>query len=305
MAEHSWFYPKYVRNMYASKRCFDPQKDILMPVFTSIKQLLTSPHLDEGRAPKRGPRGRLFHWRGQVLRQFPKYSMGIRQQVFELFKGREREGITVSDKHSPHYLDEVAQSTFCGVFPGNGWGHIETPILLGCIPVVVQDGILTPWETVLDFASFAVRLPRASLPELPEILRAIPEERIVRMQDALAKVWERFTYSSLALAERARRCGGDGTRVPASPACLANAQERHFGAGAGEGLLSGRITGRDAVDTLMQVLHARLLAREPAAARDAASEAARGRGAQGGAEQEGPRARPARARRGRGRRRSG
>ena len=49
---------------------------------------------------------------------------------------------------------------------------------MGCIPVVVQDEILVPWENVLDFGSFGLRIPRAQLPRLPQILRAIPEERV-------------------------------------------------------------------------------------------------------------------------------
>ncbi len=40
--------------MYASLHCFDPTKDILMPVFTSVKQLFTSPHLHP--AKRQGPR---------------------------------------------------------------------------------------------------------------------------------------------------------------------------------------------------------------------------------------------------------
>ena len=44
--------------------------------------------------------------------------------------------------------------------------------------MVVQDEILVPWENVLDFGSFGLRIPRAQLPRLPQILRAIPEERV-------------------------------------------------------------------------------------------------------------------------------
>ena len=139
-------------------------------------------------------------------------------------------------------------ATFCGVFPGNGWGHIETPILLGCIPVVVQDNILTPWENVLNFSAFGVRLSRRDLPRLPEILRAIPEARVAQMQVALRAVWERFTYSSLAIAERDRACKEDGSR---SRTCL---DLRRGLSGVG-----GEATGKDAVDTLMHVLHQRLL----------------------------------------------
>ena len=220
-----------------------------MPVFTSIKQLFTSPHLHPPTRQLLQRRDILFSWRGQVLYQFPAYSFGIRQQLHTLFRDREAEGIVVSDKHSAHYLEEMLRSVFCGVFPGNGWGHIETPILLGCIPVVVQDDILTPWETVLNFSAFAVRIPRNQLPQLPQILRAIPPERVRAMQAALSRVWERFTFSSLAIAERERQCATD----PTSADCLALSRGLEGSGGAA--------TGIDAIDTLMQVLHARLLAR--------------------------------------------
>ena len=249
MVEHSWYVPAYVKNMYASLHCFDPRKDILMPVFTSVKQIFNSPHL-HGYPKKLRPtteRSLLFHWRGQTLYHFPAYSFGIRQQLVTLFKHKryEQQGVLVSDGHSPSYLQEMLDAKFCGVFPGNGWGHVETPILLGCIPVIIQDGILAPWENVLNFSAFAVRLPRKDLPRLPTLLRAIPEARVREMQGALAKVWERFTYSSLAIAERERACK-EGAH---SKSC----KELKRGLAG----LSGQATGRDAIDTLMHVLAAR------------------------------------------------
>ena len=79
---------------------------------------------------------------------------------------------------------------------------------------------------------------------------------MLRVQRGLARVWERFTYSSLALAEVRRRCGGggDGSGARAEPGCGAK--------GGGPAYLRDpRLTGRDAVDTLMQVLKARLVQR--------------------------------------------
>mmetsp|Transcript_21454 Transcript_21454/g.54885 ORF Transcript_21454/g.54885 Transcript_21454/m.54885 type:complete len:272 (+) Transcript_21454:253-1068(+) len=263
MVEHSWYVPSFVKNMYASVHCYNPLKDILMPVFTSINQIAKSPHLLP--AHTRRPRRLLFHWRGQVLYHFPNYSFGIRQQVCDLYSDRagsskwRDQGILVSGKHSVKYLDEMLSSKFCGVFPGNGWGHIETPILLGCIPVVVQDAILTPWENVLDFSSFALRLPRSDIPRLPEILRAVPESKIASMQEAMSRVWERFTYSSLVVAEHDRQCNW-----PMANRDTCQQLKRKFA-------LEGRrrlppkprkLSGRDAIDTLMQVLQARLLSQQ-------------------------------------------
>ena len=191
-------------------------------------------------------------------------------------QGREDEGLLVSDKHSSTYIDEMLRATFCGVFPGNGWGHIETPILCaarwshprtrikrgkshdaarndhryGCIPVVVQDAILTPWERELNFSAFGVRIPRAQLPQLPVILRMIPPTRVAAMQAALNTVWERFTFSSIAIAERDRQCAVDQT----SANCR-DLRRKLTGA-------AGTVSGHDAVDTLLHVLHARLLTRQ-------------------------------------------
>ena len=74
MLEHSWFVPNYVKHMYASLQCYDPTKDILLPVFTSVKQIAKSPHLLPPEL--RRERTILFHWRGQVLYHFPRYSFG-------------------------------------------------------------------------------------------------------------------------------------------------------------------------------------------------------------------------------------
>ena len=134
---------------------------------------------------------------------------------------------------------------------------------MGCIPVVVQDGILVPWENVLDFAAFGLRVARADLPRLPQILRGISEVRVRQLQRGLAAVWERFTYSSLALAAAGRRrCDPQGEEDSQSA-------EEGEGRAVAEGcapdepafVSDPRLTGRDAIDTMMQVLKLRLAQR--------------------------------------------
>ena len=49
----------------------------------------------------------------------------------------------------------------------------------GCIPVIIMDGVLMPFEGVLDYASFSIRIPEADVEQLDTLLRAVPAARKV------------------------------------------------------------------------------------------------------------------------------
>ncbi len=112
---------------------------------------------------------------------------------------------------------------------------------------------------MLDYSRFAVRLRRSDLPRMVEILRAIPPERVLALRSGLASVWERFTYSFIARAERWRQCGRNGLRRESEgcdapgwrPSVKGGSRELGFAA-------SPHLRGVDAIDTLMRVLAARL-----------------------------------------------
>lgn len=71
----------------------------------------------------------------------PAYSMGIRQRVTAKLRDRRDEGFFIAGNIAD-YEAKVAASTFCGVFPGDGWsGGILTYVRHGCIPVIIQDGV--------------------------------------------------------------------------------------------------------------------------------------------------------------------
>ena len=165
------------------------------------------------------------------------YSFGLRQQLYALY-GNAGSEVVVTDVKTPKYDEELSTSTFCGVLPGWGWsGRMEDAVLHGCIPVILQDGVHTPWESVLDTPSYALRVKREEMPRLIEILRSVPQGRIAKMQAALRTAWPRFSYLSVAASEHARR----GRPMPKAVEAAA---------------------GRDAVATLMQVLRARAQLRQ-------------------------------------------
>ncbi len=94
----------------------------------------------------------------------------------------------------------------CGVFPGDGFSaRLEDSLLHGCIPVIVQDGILLAWENALNFSGFAVRLTEDDIPSMVEKLKAISDERRRFMWEGIRKIWQRWTYHSVVRQEAYRQ----------------------------------------------------------------------------------------------------
>jgi hypothetical protein len=47
------------------------------------------------------------------------------------------------------------------------------------------------WHALLDIESYSVRIAQKDMERIPEILKAVSEQDIARMQANLAKVWRR------------------------------------------------------------------------------------------------------------------
>ena len=164
--------------------------------------------------------------------------------------GKDPDGCLLVGGHSRDYIIDLQRSVFCVVLPGNGWGHIEEPVIHGCIPVIVMPGIHVQLEGVLNITRFTIRIERDQLPRLVDILRAIPPSRVAELQAELAKVWERFTYSALFKREHTMQLRPPDaltrSRVGAQPDTVFSA-------------LEPRLRGADATDALVAHLRNRLL----------------------------------------------
>ncbi|CAM6123952.1 unnamed protein product [Calypogeia fissa] len=247
--------PKYWRG---NNPCYDPEKDLVIPSWKSPyvfnESLLTR---------KINQRPTLLYFRGNLGSKYqkgrpePMYSMGIRQRVGEEFGteptlegclGRQNApDVKVFHEHSTNYSLELASSRFCGVFPGDGWsGRLEDSILHGCIPVIIQDGIDLPFENVLDYSKFAVRIAEEQLPLMVHILRSIPEEKVDEMQSVVQTIWQRFTY------HKAIRLEADRQEIMQTS--LEHSRLRSW-------MGFKNLRDDDAVDTFIQVLHYKLLQR--------------------------------------------
>lgn len=199
--------------------CFDPDKDLVLPAWkepngNSLKSKLWS--------WPREKRKTLFYFNGNLGpayehgRPEDTYSMGIRQKVAAEFgsspnkKGKlgkqHTADVVVTPLRTDHYHEELASSIFCGVMPGDGWsGRMEDSIFQGCIPVVIQDGIYLPYENVLNYESFAVRIQEDEIPNLISILRRFNETEIEIKLANVRKIWQRFLYCDSVLLEAERQ----------------------------------------------------------------------------------------------------
>ncbi|XP_057982420.1 uncharacterized protein LOC131167642 isoform X2 [Malania oleifera] len=199
--------------------CFDPDKDLVLPAWKRPDVNALSSKLW---ARSRKKRKTLFYFNGNLGPAYKNgrpeatYSMGIRQRLAEEFgSSPNKEGklgkqhasdVIVTPLRSENYHETLASSVFCGVLPGDGWsGRMEDCVLQGCIPVIIQDGIFLPYENVLNYETFAVRIPEDEIPNMINILRAFNETEIEFMLANVKNIWQRFLYRDSVLLEAGRQ----------------------------------------------------------------------------------------------------
>jgi len=78
----------------------------------------------------------------------------------------------------------------------------------GCIPVIIQDGIVQPFSSILPYEDFSVQIFRSQVPQLEKILRGITEEEIVFLQTSVAHYASYFIWDVMDRARFAKNTGG-------------------------------------------------------------------------------------------------
>eukprot|EP00899_Mesostigma_viride_P002130 jgi/Mesvir1/11918/Mv00256-RA.1 len=180
---------------------FLPGKDILIPPDTGLEDVsLASPFMQA--APQE--RTILMYFAGEVPR--PTHPT-VRSKVFDAV--RRPDGSfspdvmlidTLRQGKDPKYYQHMAQSVFCLGLPGksDGWGRRTIlAILLGCIPVIVEDNRAQMFEEVLPWDRFSVRVAEEDVATLEDKLRSIEPETVASMQRQLACVWPMLLWTSV------------------------------------------------------------------------------------------------------------
>mmetsp|Transcript_31255 Transcript_31255/g.50498 ORF Transcript_31255/g.50498 Transcript_31255/m.50498 type:complete len:177 (-) Transcript_31255:15-545(-) len=125
------------------------------------------------------------------------YSLGVRQHLVKHFASEQ--GWLMSGEANPaSYHSELLRSQMC-IAPA-GWElwsvRLFESILLGCIPVILSDDLHLPFQSQIDYSQFTIKVPHASLSQLPEILGAVSDETIRRKQASLKTFWKAVTYQT-------------------------------------------------------------------------------------------------------------
>lgn len=122
--------------------------------------------------PDQSQRKIFIHFRGTVKwkhsNSFPSlgikrgpsetYSRGVRAKIKEYY---ERDPLFyIQEGGSANYHMELTQSVFCLAPLGfASWsGRMFDSIMMGCIPVIISDGLVAPYEDLLDYRTFAIKV---------------------------------------------------------------------------------------------------------------------------------------------------
>ncbi|PWA47488.1 putative glycosyltransferase [Artemisia annua] len=99
--------------------------------------------------------------------------------------------------HSTKYIPQVRKSKYC--ICASGW-EVASPrmveaLYMGCVPVLVKDDYAKPFSDVLNWDTFSVDIPTRRIPQLKDILMAIPQRKYIRLQRNGVRVRKHFVVN--------------------------------------------------------------------------------------------------------------
>jgi hypothetical protein len=78
---------------------------------------------------------------------------------------------------------------------GSGFGiRLSIAMVHGCIPVIIQDHVYQPYETIAPYEQFSVRVAKKDIPDLVPILRGVSEQEQEGMRLKMAEHYRAFVW---------------------------------------------------------------------------------------------------------------
>lgn len=118
------------------------------------------------------------------------YSQGVRAAVFAHHANRS--GFCLRSR-LPSRLFE--HSRFCLAPSGEGFGdRLPTSALAGCVPLIIQPAVKQPYDDVLPYDRFAVRIGADKIPILHELLASVTPEQHARLRAGVRQYARAFDW---------------------------------------------------------------------------------------------------------------
>mmetsp|Transcript_68708 Transcript_68708/g.217304 ORF Transcript_68708/g.217304 Transcript_68708/m.217304 type:complete len:180 (+) Transcript_68708:49-588(+) len=140
-----------------------------------------------------------MHFRGHLPGEEDKNLGGLRAHLHATLS--REEGVVfqgVSDKCGRNCtLAEMLRSKYCLVPGGEveGWSmRLVHSIALGCVPVLVHDDVELPFEELVDWREFSLKVREGGVSDMLEQVRGTSSSAWSAKRAALEKVKRRFTY---------------------------------------------------------------------------------------------------------------
>jgi hypothetical protein len=149
-------------------------------------------------------------------------AQGVRQEIWRLYHNRTADGYELHDHVRPqnsralaHHLHlicshlapsfthsqvadmgaDMRKSKFCLSPAGHGWGiRIVHAMATGCVPLIIQDGVHQPFDDVLPYHEFSLRLPQADIARLDDILRSVTPVELAALQRGVRRFHKAFIW---------------------------------------------------------------------------------------------------------------
>jgi len=185
----------------SARWCHSPHKDIVVPPFyAGIGQV-------QGSADS-SPRKFLLTFAGGIWgynnrphrgkKNLSYYSLGMRQALFMRYSQTADQRIRMIDHAVPDSIFSLSE--FCLAPAGGGFGiRLMKAIALNCVPLISQPYVLQPFEDLLRYEDFSVRVGHNDVADLSDHLQQL-QPLTARMRRRLYDAHRAFSWEQGGLA---------------------------------------------------------------------------------------------------------
>ncbi|PSC71723.1 exportin-1-like isoform X2 [Micractinium conductrix] len=169
---------------------------------------------------------RLFFFAGGITEGDLSYSGGTRQALEALARGWQDPDFNFTVGYvGDQYEASLRSSRFCLAPYGYGYAmRVVEAMLAGCMPLIVQEHVFLPYEDLLPYETFSLRLTNDDLAQLRDILRGVTDQQYRQLLEGVVRNAPAFNWAAGGGAGG----GGDSGSSRAFDYTVAALRRRHM-----------------------------------------------------------------------------